>query len=206
MRINSINRLAGVAAALGLGLAFAAELPQVDFSVELRQVDDQSEGGYSVTTRPRAGALVAQRVTVRNGEKALLRWSQSVPMQWVQKMETQSTTGASATPTNGQTTGAGITNALVWMEAGQSLVVTPHWPGGKQPVGLEIDIQKAALEGHGGSELPRQQRSQTLTTLRAPLGEWVTVASEGEAPTSGSYSSAAAAQAPRKIQIRVTPN
>ena len=41
-------------------------------------------------------------------------------------------------------------------------------------------------------------------SVQAPLGEWVTIARSGQSAPRGSYSSDAASQRPRLLQLRVT--
>jgi hypothetical protein len=93
----------------------------------------------------------------------------------------------------------------VWMQAGQSMAVQPRWPGGGQPVKLDIDVQSSSLQAPTGSaELPSQARSQLATSVSAPLGQWVTVAATGGGRAQpGSYSSEAAADTRQLVQIRV---
>ncbi len=183
--------------------AAASALPKRDLTVELRQVEDTDTSGYSASTRPSRPALVPQQVLVRNGEKANLRISQSLPLQWVQSVQSNNSTltvpGASA-----NSSGGGVSNALVWMDAGQSITVTPRWPGGKQPATVEVEVQTSAVEERVGSDLPAQSRSQWATTVTAPLGYWVVIATTGRAPVAGSYSSAPSQDVRRLLQIRVS--
>ncbi|WP_157900238.1 hypothetical protein [Rhodoferax koreensis] len=163
-----------------------------DLTVELRQIDEQA--GYVVGTRPRTPPLAPQQVQVRNGEKAVLRMGQSLPVKWTQSVSQ-----------GGYNEGAGVSYGLVWMEAGQGFTVTPRWPGGKQPVSLQIDVTSASVDASTGAELPNQQRSQFSTTVSAPLGQWVTLASTGgEQAQKGVYSSRAAANVRQLIQVRVS--
>ena len=179
--------------------------PNTDLKIQLREVAEHDRNGYAVGTQTTANKLVAQSVSVKNGEKASLRLNVSTPMQWTQKIETQSSS-ATVSGITTQGSGAGITNALTWLDSGQSLTVTPRWPGGKQPVSIEIDIQTATVDERSGSELPNQTRSQLTTTINAVMGEWVTIARSGQRATTGSYSSSAITDAPQQIQIRVTVN
>ncbi len=206
MRLSRLHTLA-VSLSVGLAANLAwAELPKRDFTVEIRQVEEQG-GGYSVGTTPRVPLLKSQKFLVRNGEKATVRMNVAMPMQWVQKVESYANAPtAAASAAAGQNSGAGVTNALVWMDAGHNLVVTPRWLGGKQPVQVDIDMQTASVDARSTADLPNQTRSQLVTSFNATLGEWMTVATEGEAAPSGSYSSSSAADAPRMIQIRVTGN
>jgi hypothetical protein len=199
-----------LAAGVLLSVAFLsaqAQLPKRDLVIEVRQVDSRDGNRTQasvVGTQPRAAALVAQRVVVRNGEKATLRFNVSMPVQWVQRIDSQAVgpqIGAS-----GQSSGTGMTNAVTWMDAGQSMVVTPRWTSAKQPVSVEIEILTAAVEDSNGAELPSQMRSQTATTVSAPIGEWVTIATQGQASQAGVYTSAPSGAASRAIELRVTLN
>lgn len=208
-------RIAAALYALCLGflcllpLAAQANLPRRDLLVELRQVVEGQEGtegsgAFSVSTLPAAEGFVPQQVRVQNGEKAQLRISQSMSLQWVQSAGSQSTTlvagAASATQHSGS-----VNQATAPLEAGQTLVVTPRWAGGSRPVQLVLDLQTAAVAERTGAELPTTSRQQVMTTLSVNLRQWVTVATSGATPSSGSYSSAGANGPRRLIQIRVTP-
>lgn len=178
-----------------------AELPRRDLLVELRQVEEGS-AGYVVSTQSQAALLAPQQVQVRNGAKASLRLGQSMPMQWVQSVVAQAATLAASGVSASSQTG-GVTQAVTWMQAGQSLAVQPRWPGGKQPVTVEVEVQSARVEARTGPELPNQSHSQLVTTVSAPLGQWVTIASTGGGPQRGVYGSEAAAEARRLLQLRV---
>jgi hypothetical protein len=191
-----------------LPLAALAELPRRDLTVELRQVQEGEEsGGYSVGMAPREPTLAPQQVRVRNGEKARLQMTQSMPVLWAQKVEGQ-TSSLSVGGATASSSGGGVTQAVTWMEAGQSLAVTPRWPGGKQParVEVEVEVQTAAVDERTGSELPATGRQQLVTTVTAPLRQWVTIATSGSAAQPGVYSSTANASRRRLLQIRVLDN
>ena len=179
-----------------------ADLPKRDLTVEMRQVEEGDSSGYAVGTQSRTPLLSAQQVQVRNGEKASLSLGKSIPMQWVQSVSTQSatlaTSGASAS-----SSGGAVTNAVTWMEAGQSLKVQPRWPGKQQPVMVEVEVQSASVGDRAGAELPDQSRSHIATTVSAPLGQWVTIAATGSSPQRGVYGSDASSQTRLLLQIRV---
>lgn len=179
-----------------------AELPKRDLTIELRQVEEGEGSGYAVSTQAHHPLLAPQQVQVRNGEKASLRMGTSIPMHWVQSVTAQSATlaasGAAASSNSG-----GVTNAVTWMDAGQSIKVHPRWPGAKQSVTVDIEVQSARIEARVGEELPEQSRSQAATTVSAPLGQWVTIASTGSSPQRGLYSSEATNDTRRLLQIRV---
>lgn len=188
-----------------------------DLTVELRQIKEGQEdhdspqsgssGGstYTAGTANRAVDFAPQQVRVRNGEKASLHINQSMPMQWVQKIESQSATLSAAGTSASQNSG-GVTQAVTWMESGQSLTVTPHWPGGKQAVKLEIEVQSSAVDERTSSDLPATARQRYSTTISAPLRQWVTIATSGSAAKAGSYSSAGSSDGRRLIQVRVLGN
>lgn len=161
-----------------------AQLPQRDLMVEFRQIEESS--GYTVGTQGRTPLLASQQVRVRNGEKAQLSMGQSMPMQWVQSAGRR-----------------GVTQAVTWMEADQRLSVQPRWPGAKQPVTVVIEVQSTQVEDRIGADLPNQSHSQVGTTVSAPLGQWITMATTGNSLPPGVYSSAAASDARRLFQVRV---
>ncbi len=184
-------------------LPVLAQLPPRDLSVELRQIEEAAVGGYAVGTRPQAALLVPQQMLVRNGSKASFSLGQSIPLQWVQSVASHTST-LSVTGADASSRGGSVTQALTWMDAGQSLAVKPRWPGGKQPVTLEVELQSAQMEPRPGAELPAQARSQVVTTVGAPLGQWVTIATTGSSAPRGVYSSESAPEARRLLQLRVS--
>lgn len=213
MRCNFVKTMA--AALLGLlPLAAWSVLPKIDLTLELRQVKDGQEdmadppssgGAYIVSTAPRAAEFAAQQVRVRNGEKASLRINQSIPLHWVQKVEVQSAS-LSAASASASSSAGGVTQAITWMEAGQSLSVTPQWPGGKQAAKVDIEVQSSTVDDRTGSDLPATARQHMSTTVSAPLRQWVTIATTGTSARSGSYSSTGSSDGKRHIQIRLMPN
>ncbi len=181
-----------------------------DLTVELRQVKDGEQdsptatgGAYSVGTANRAVDFAPQLVRVRNGEKASLQINQSMPMQWVRKIESQSAT-LSAASASASSNAGGVTQDITWMESGQSFTATPRWPGGRQAVKVEIEVQSSAVEERTSSDLPTTARQRYSTTVSAPLNQWVTIATSGNMSRSGSYSSAGTSDGRRLVQIRVT--
>lgn len=186
------TRLLFLLAALAASAAALAALPARDLLVEVRQIEESSSG-YVVSTRPQAPLLPLQQVQVHNGSEARIRYAQSIPLQWVQAVQAA-----------GPMTGAGVKQRLIWLQAGQSLVLRPRWPGGQKAAMVEVEVQTASVETRPGAELPTQQRGEVVTTVQAPLGEWVTIARSGQAAPKGTYSSEAASQRPRLLQLRVT--
>jgi hypothetical protein len=179
-----------------------AQMPQRDLTVELRQIDEGG-AGYVVSTQPAVALLAPQQVQVRNGRKAVFSMSQSIPLQWVQSVSTQ--TSSLAVPgAQARSGGAGVRQALTWMQAGQHISVLPRWPGGQREVSIEVEVQTDSVQARAGSELPVQSRSQLATTVGAPLGQWVTIATTGNSPQRGVYSSEVADEARRLLQLRVS--
>ena len=202
MKYHVQKLLAFAGALLVFALPALAELPKSDLTVELRQVEEGSGPGNSVSTESRRPIPAEQRVQVRNGEKASLSVGKSMPMQWVRtvsaKSSTLATTGASAS-----SSGGGVTNAVTWMDAGQSIKLHPRWPGGKQQVVVDVEMQSASVDDRTGSELPDQSRSQVSTTVSVPLGQWVTIATSGSNRQQGVYGSEASSNTKLLLQIRV---
>lgn len=198
---NARKSLFLVVTGLWLALPALAQLPQRNLTVELRQIDEAA--AYTVSTQATSAPLVAQQVQVRNGEKATLHMGQTVPIRFVQSVVggSSSQSGSSGT---GSSSGGGVSFGMVWMQAGQSMAVQPRWPGGKQPVAVQIEVQAASVEAPtGNAELPSQSRSQMATTVSAALGQWVTVAATGAQAQANTYSSEAVAETRRLVQIRV---
>ncbi|MCF8210757.1 MAG: hypothetical protein K9K38_15350 [Rhodoferax sp.] len=206
-----------------VALATASDLPKKDFTIELRQVEDNQQPAQTFSTQAAAPLLLAQQVRVRNGERAQARFNLAIPIQWTQRLSSQSSStavtranpnasnvsasgnvGAHAASINAHATDAELNQTIIWMEAGQSFSVTPRWPGGKHAVAVDFEVLSATIDTTAHTGLPHQGRSQTSTTLSVPLGEWITVATSGDTEKTGLYRSAGASTAPRLIQLRVT--
>lgn len=209
-----------IAMLAGQSRAADATLPKRDLTVELRQVDEGREGGTSYTAgSANSSAWEPQMVQVRNGEKALLRMNDAIPMQWTQAVSgtkpngtgsaTTGTAASTGTPTATSSStvnmnpASSVSNALLWFDAGQSISVQPKWPGGNKPAVIEIEVQRASVDQRMGDELPKQTRNTVSTTLTVPLAEWVTIAATGRRPLVGVYSSESGLQVRRLLQIRV---
>jgi hypothetical protein len=177
-------------------------LPQRDLILEIRQVADVQGGGYSVGTRPASNLLATQQVQVRNGQQAALRLGQAMPMLWTQSVVAQRASLA-ASGVSGSSESGGVSQALTWLEAGQSVVLRPRWAGGNQPVVVEVEVQSATVAERTGPELPVRTSSQLATVVSAPLGQWVTLASSGSAPQKGVYGTQSSAEPRRLLQVRV---
>ena len=193
---------------LAVGALAGAQPVKRDLTIELRQIEEGRDAleGYRAGATADTTAWSPQTLWVRNGEKATLRMQQSVPMQWVKSAQVQNSSlkagGAVAS-----STGGGVTHALHWFNVGQSMTVTPKWPGGKKDVALEIEIEveQADMQTVHNADLPRQTRNQINTVITVPLNTWVTMAASGRgAAPAGSYSSEAGTDARRLLQVRVT--
>ena len=179
-----------------------AEFPRRDLTVELRQVEEGEVGGYSVGTQSRTSPWPTQQVQVQNGEKASLSIGTSLPMLWAQSVGGQrsAVTTSDASASSG---GGAVNNVVTWMEAGQNLKVHPRWPGKQQPVMVDVEFQTASVGSRLGTELPAQARSHVSTTVSAPIGQWVTIASTGRSPQRGVFGSDANSRSQILLQIRV---
>ena len=200
-----------LALAVWAGQAPAAEpaLPKRDLTVELRQWEEGREAGsHYAAGSADAAPWEPQMVQVRNGEKALLRMQDAIPMQWTQSVSGQDPASkASGSGASGNTVAinaaSGVGQALVWFDAGQNMSVQAKWPGGNKPVVVEIEVQRAAVDARSGEALPQQTRNTVSTTVTLPLAEWVTIAATGRAPKAGVYSSESGVQVRRLLQLRV---
>lgn len=167
-------------------------LPARALVLELRQID-AAPTGYVVGTQPSAPLLVPQQLQVSNGKQARFSLGQTQTLQWVQSVSA-----------GGTLSGPSVNQALIRMEAGQSLSVLPRWPGGKRDVVAEIELQSNQVAERVGTDLPVQTHSQLSTTARLPLGQWTTIASTGVEAPRGMYSSTGSAPTRRLLQLRVT--
>ena len=181
--------------------------------------------GTAGSTSPRGAVVLStearhddeprvQRLTVLNGYRASVQLGELVPVQWV---DVGVGVGASG-PTGGGRTGSGATagpggpgqaGARAWLRQGyveqvRGFALELHWPGGQEPVRIQVQAQDVAPSG--SAQQPAARR-EVLSTLLAPLGEWVTVARSGGALApveKGVYRSRdAEAVTSRELQLRV---
>lgn len=182
-----------------------------DLVVELRERAALQQGAgeasapaaYVVSTLPADGGVPVQQVRVQSGEKAVLRLVHSTPMQWMLSGQ-QATNNLAVGGATAAQNSAGITQAITTVEAGHTLVVTPHWAGTGRPVRVDVQWQSDTVAERTGAELPTTTRRQFSTTVRMPLQQWVTIATRGATPSAGSYSSAGAMEPLRALQLRVS--
>lgn len=201
---SRLARLA-LAAALLSSLAHAAP-PQANLLVETRWVDNAvsgaalagvREGGLVVGTAgsvsPRPGGYgastrretvdVQQPLLVLNGRTASLVLKDE-QIDYELDVIVPRATGAHPQP-------AAVLRQRT-RERQRGFVVTPSWPGGSAPVQVEL---RALSPGQ-----------DLLSTVQAPLGDWVTVARAApvQRPTPGTASSRdAERQGQRELQLRV---
>ena len=202
----------------------------VNLSVEFRQIKADAvvaAGGQSYSAG--AGAepeWEPQMLLVHSGAQAKLQINDSIPMQWTQSVSSTGN-GNASTAGNGSVAGSGsgsgsaaasapqsnasapgpgnsVAYALQWFDAGQSLTVTPTLLPGRGYALVKLEARHAGLgTGDGNSGLPSQSHASATTTLRVPLGEWVTIASSGRFQEAHSYRSDAANGGRRLLQVRV---
>ena len=181
-----------------------AQLPPRDLTVELRQVEERKDALniYNAGSAGTSREWPPFSLVIRNGEKGVLRMLQSVPMPWVQSVQSQSS-ALKISDASASSSAGGVTQALIWFDVGQSIAVTPKWPGGKKDVTLELELQQADMHTVHNVDLPRQTRSQITTIITVPLDTWVTIAVSGKQPLpAGTYSSEDSVDARRLLQVR----
>lgn len=93
-----------------------------------------------------------------------------------------------------------------WMHAGQRLTVRPRWGGGREPVSVELAARASRFDpavATGSAEPPSRIAADVQTTLRVPLGAWVTVASTGDTAGEAGVVASSQARPGRVLQLRV---
>lgn len=179
-----------------------AQLPKRDLIIEVREVDVGEGGAYTVGTQAGKALLAPQQLRVRNGEKASLSVGRSMPIEWIESASA-STASSSSAGMAGAGSGASVSKAVAWMDSGQGIFVQAQWPGAQQPVKVELEVQSASVQAGTGADLAAQSRRQLVTTVSAPVGQWVSIAFTGQSRHSGVYGSEADADPRRVLQIRV---
>lgn len=181
----------------GLGSAERA-LPARDLLIELREADAAAapDGGWTARSADASAARErpTQKLRVLNGASAAVSLGVTRPVQVWQMVP-------------GVLLPAAVPGTQ-WIRAGQSLNVRPRWGGGSEPVVIELQLQDARFERHvapGSAEAPSRNEAQVLTTLRVPLGQWVTFAATGAGADDATVVSSgqAAPAARRALQLRV---
>jgi hypothetical protein len=94
-----------------------------------------------------------------------------------------------------------------WIEAGQHLTLRPRWPGGREPVTVTVSADSSRIDpsvAPGSAELPQQTGAQVVTTVSAPLGQWITLAAGGAVDDDMTVVASGQAAARRVLQLRVS--
>ncbi|MCV2356083.1 hypothetical protein LNV09_18225 [Paucibacter sp. B2R-40] len=178
-----------------------------------------SRGSVGFNTQRRDEQQV-QRLLVLNGDQASVQLTETTPVQWLDFGVQFDAAAGGAGGAGGATPlpAAGGANSNVnrgWAvprqgvtEQTQGFTVTPHWPGGQQPVRVELRAQGSSGSGNllqGQSQA--QTQAQVLSTVSVGLGQWLTVARSGAATQRqerGVISSRSAeTQRTRELQLRV---
>ncbi len=180
--------------AVAPALACAAP-PQRTLCVELRETArTDAAAGWQVGSADARAARerAAQRLCVRNGQSASLALDLARPVQlW------QAAPGVAwplAVPTT------------QWLHAGQRLTVRPRWAGGQGPVDVELSVHASGFDpavAPGSGEAPSRAAAEVRTTLRVPLGQWVTIAASGDAPGDAGVVASSQARPGRELKLRV---
>jgi hypothetical protein len=225
------RRLLLVLALLALqlsGLARAAEPagPRQNLLVELRWVESQFSGaalagvrqgavvvGTAGSVSPKPAITLStrrqedeqsgqiQRVVVLNGYQASVLLSETQLLQWLDYgVELRDIRGAGGG--EGDRARIQAQTRSVPVERRRGFALTPQWPGGRQPVRVELRaLGNAGPQGQGA-------QTELLSTVQVPMGDWMTVARSGAAtrtPQPGVISSSdAESQSSRELQLRIT--
>jgi hypothetical protein len=198
-----------------------AQEPTVNLQVEVRLVDEallESEApnadrpSYTVGTRPSnpsQGDVLSLQVA--NGASGALSLGRRIPVQWM--VAASRGAGANSAAASGAARGdaGGLVQSLTWVDSGEALWVLPHWPGGVQPVQLELHVERTSLRPEAmpsGPAMPAQVSHRVSSRLAVPLGVWSTFAATGTpVPSSDvrTLSTMALAERGRQLmQIRVS--
>ena len=230
--LSAASRVALPAALLGASAALMAPAhaqgPKQNLQVELRWVESElsgatvaglrdgstvvstggsvsARGGVTLSTENREQRQqLFPRLLVLNGAQASFTMTESTPIQWVDvALDRQ----------QGERDRVVVVPRQGLAERVRGIVVRPNWPGGRNPVNIEVRASDQAQMPPGGaygtSLLDAQQRPSTdvLSTVQAPLGIWVTIARTGSVTSSASrnvYSTRdAEVQKLRELQLRV---
>lgn len=185
-----------------LGLAAQTALPQRNLLVEIREADlaqaAGAGGGWNVRSADAGAARERppQQLRVLNGASGSLRLSVTRPVQVWQTLPG----GMWPVPVPG----------TQWITAGQQITVHPRWPGGTAPVDVTLAVEASRFDpsvAPGSAQPPARTETRAETSLRVPLGEWVTVAASGASDAADRNvvsSGQAAPAAQRALQLRVS--
>ena len=162
---------------------------RVSAQAEQRQVAAQVAQGLTVQTGRRQHDQV-QSVMVLNGGQARVFMGRSVPGNtWQLAWQGGVVPGATPGATPGVNPQAWAVTQTHWVDLGEGLTVRPRWPGGRGPVTVELEASARrpvpagdlTMAGGGAYEPDGQsRRTEVLSTVTVPLGEWTVVARRGE--------------------------
>lgn len=208
------------AGALLLARAARAAPPQRNLSVQVRVSDEQADaqrsarGGVTIGSRggriDGGGAVVVQAgssrqagdavqsVLVFNGARATLRLAQGLLLDDTELWWTP--------------WGPGAAVRSQWIEWADGFEVRPLWPGGDAPVQLELAVQRSTPGAPAPAGMPATRGTlpaqwSVVSTVQAPLDEWVTVAEvharQASSVGSGGFGAATSSRQ-RSLQLRVS--
>ncbi|QPF72080.1 hypothetical protein G8A07_03465 [Roseateles sp. DAIF2] len=156
-------------------------------------------GGISLSTRRvEEGVEAQQQVLVLNGATASVMLAETELLQWLDYgVALRGGGGPGQAPPRAQVYAQ---SRSLPIERRRGFALTPSWPGGRQPV--RVELRALAPAGAAGE-------AEILSTVQVALGEWMTVARRGgvaRSPQPGVISSSdAETQSMRELQIRVQP-
>lgn len=225
-RRHTLHRLLLLPALLlGLGAGAAAQ-PRQNLLVELRWVESGISGaavagvrqgavvvgtGGSVSTR--SGGLTLstrrveedistqQQVLVLNGGTASVMLAEVELLQWLDYgVSLRSVGGGGANERPETRARIEAQSRSLPVERRRGFAISPSWPGGQQPV--RVELRALSPSGQAGE-------TEIFSTVQVPLGQWLTVARRGgqlQRSESGVISSRdAEQQTQRELQLRVQP-
>lgn len=161
-----------------------------------------ARGGVALSTERREQRQqLFPRVLVLNGQQASVTLNEARPVQWVDIAIDIEPGRRGAEPRYQAIPRQGLAEQV------RSITVRPSWPGGQQPVTVEVRAQDLPPSGPGVDPAQMREGAQLLSTVQTPMGQWMTIARTGEALSTsarGSYSTRdAEVQRGRELQLRV---
>lgn len=191
--VKGWSSLAGLALLIPAWAQGPAANLQVSWRVSARaeqhQVAAQVSQGITVQTGRRQHEQV-QSVMVLNGGQARLFMGRSVPVStWQLAWKGGAVPGVTPGATAGADPQAWAVSQTQWVDLGEGLTVRPRWPGGRSAVTIELEasarqpVQAGELTMAGGGAYEpdgQSRRTEVLSTVVVPLGEWTVVARRGE--------------------------
>jgi hypothetical protein len=143
-----------------------------------------------------------KRLLVLNNHSASVELGERSAVQWLDYALDLPLAASGAAAATARITAVPRTKPV---EPSRSFSVTPHWPGGAQPVRVEFSLQELSSDAEGSRE---QSRFRLLSTVQLPLAQWAVVArSDGIVSASEAgvlRSSDARDVRTRELQMRVS--